>query len=68
MPLLRNVTRFALRKGILDGSRPWLYTGVAAASLRLVRRVVRESPRTVLSEELKPGEGLEIRVVPRRGD
>jgi hypothetical protein len=53
-----------LRKGILEGSRPWLYTGFAAVALRVMARIAREQPRTVVSEELAPGERIEIRVLP----
>jgi hypothetical protein len=59
-----RVARTGLRKGILEGSRPWLYTGFAAVALRLMARIAREQPRTVVSEELAPGERIEIRVLP----
>jgi hypothetical protein len=59
-----RIARTGLRKGILEGSRPWLYTGLAAVALRVARRIAREEPRTVFSEKLEPGERLEIRVLP----
>jgi hypothetical protein len=59
-----RIARTGLRKGILQGSRPWLYTGIVALALRLAHRIVREAPRTVFSEDLEPGERLEIRVLP----
>jgi hypothetical protein len=62
--LVARVARTGLRKGILEGSRPWLYTGIGAVALRLLHRVAREQPRTVFSEELEPGQRVEIRVLP----
>lgn len=59
-----RVARIGLRKGILEGSRPWLYTGLAAVAVRVARRITREEPRTVYSERLEPGQRLEIRVLP----
>jgi hypothetical protein len=57
------IARRGLRKGILERSRPWLYTGLAAVALRVARRIAREQPRTVLAEELEPGQRVEIRVL-----
>jgi hypothetical protein len=62
--LVGRIARTGLRKGVLQGSRPWLYTGMVALALRLAHRVVREEPRTVFSEDLEPGQRLEIRVLP----
>jgi len=63
------VTRLAktgLRRGVLEGSRGWLYVGVAATALRVMRRVLSEQ-ETVEIFELKPGETVEIRTVaPKR--
>jgi hypothetical protein len=63
------VTRLAktgLRRGVFEGSRGWLYVGVAATALRVMRRVLSE-PETVEIFELKPGETVEIRTVaPKR--
>lgn len=59
-----RVARTGLRKGVLEGSRPWLYTGLAAVALRVARRIARAEQRTVFSEELEPGQRLEIRVLP----
>lgn len=63
------VTRLAktgLRRGVLEGSRGWLYVGVAATALRIMRRVLTE-PETVEIFELAPGETVEIRTVePKR--
>lgn len=62
--VVARLARTGLRKGILEGSRPWLYTGIVAVALRLARRLARDQPRTVWSEELEPGQRLEIRVLP----
>jgi hypothetical protein len=59
-----RMARTGLRKGIFEGSKPWLYTGIVAFALRAAHRIVREEPKTVLSEELEPGQALEIRVLP----
>jgi len=63
------VTRLAstgLRRGLFEGSRGWLYVGVAATALRVLRRVLVE-PETVEVFELGPGEAVEIRTVaPKR--
>jgi hypothetical protein len=61
--VVSRVARTGLRKGLLEGSRPWLYTGAAALALRILARF-REKDRTVFKGELKQGQGLEIRVVP----
>ncbi len=60
-----RLARTGLRKGVLEGSRPWLYTGIATVVLRIVRHIGRPQPTTVYSEELQPGERLEIRILPR---
>jgi len=61
--IIGRLARTGLRKGVLEGSRPWLYTGIAAVALRVVQRIGRAQPQTVYAEELKPGERLEIRVL-----
>jgi hypothetical protein len=63
MTVVGRLARTGLRKGVFEGSRPWLYTGAAALAVRILARF-REHDRTVYSADLKPGEGLEIRVVP----
>jgi hypothetical protein len=62
--LIGRVARTGLTRGLLGRSRAWLVTGLAATTVRIVHRVVRESPDTVFSEELGPGERVEIRVLP----
>jgi hypothetical protein len=63
--LLGRVMRTGLRRG-MSGSRPWLLIGIAAGTLRVVRRLVTER-ETVYRAELKTGEGIEIRVAPPEG-
>lgn len=63
---LGRLSRMGFTRGVLGGSRPWLYIGLAATTTRALRRLARASPRTVLLEELEPGEALEIRVLPPR--
>ena len=64
--LLDRLLRTGLRRGLVGGSRPWLYVGLTAGALRLFRRVVTE-PETVYRTELRPGEHVEIRVLPPKG-
>jgi hypothetical protein len=53
-----------LKRGFLEGSRGWLYVGLAASAVRIARRVLAE-PVTVERFELDPGETVEIRTVKR---
>lgn len=63
MTVVGRLARTGLRKGVFEGSRPWLYTGMAAVGLRILARF-REKDQTVFSGELRAGQRLEIRVVP----
>jgi hypothetical protein len=65
MDILVRIARTGLRRGIRYGSRRWLITGISAGILALVQRMITEPPKTVYSAELKPGERLEIRTIPR---
>jgi hypothetical protein len=65
MDILVRIARTGLRRGIRYGSRRWLITGISAGLLALVQRMITERPKTVYSAELKPGERLEIRTIPR---
>jgi hypothetical protein len=60
--VITRLSRAGLRRGLLEGSRGWLYVGVAATTLRVLRRVLAE-PEVVERFELKPGEAVEIRTV-----
>lgn len=59
--LLDRLFRTGVRRGLLGGSRPWLYVGLTAGAVRILRRVLSE-PVTVYRTELKPGEHVEITV------
>jgi hypothetical protein len=63
MTIVGRLARTGLRKGVFEGSRPWLYTGAVALAVRILARF-REKDQTVFKGELEPGSGLEIRVVP----
>jgi hypothetical protein len=65
MDVLGLIARTGLRRGIRNGSRPWLVTGITAGLLALARRVLTEPPKTVYEAELEPGERLEITTIPR---
>jgi hypothetical protein len=53
------VARFALRRGIRHGSRPWLYVAAGATTLQLLQRVTSPKPE-VLRMKLRPGERVEV--------
>lgn len=62
---IRGLTRKGLRRGLVDGSRPWLLVGLAAGFLQVARRLWEREP--IAEEfELAPGETLEIRHLGRR--
>ena len=65
--LIATLGSRGLRRGLRGGSRVWLYVGVTATGLRLARRLLGGGEETVFAARLEPGEGLEIRSVPRRG-
>ena len=54
----------ALRRGIGSGSQAWLYLGAGVEGLRLLNRVFARKTE-VLRITLRPGEGVEIREIPR---
>ena len=57
--LLRSAMRRGFRRGVGEGSGPWLAVGVAALGVRFLRRMLRSEP-IVVREELRPGETLVI--------
>lgn len=63
-----RLVRTGLRRGLVEGSRGWLYVGVTAAAVGIARRLLTEPPETVFESELKPGQGIEIRTVKRDDD
>jgi hypothetical protein len=64
--LVARLAKTGLRRGVFEGSRGWLYVGVAATAFRIARRVLAE-PEAVEVFELKPGESVEIRTVSPKG-
>jgi hypothetical protein len=52
--------RRAQMKGLLGGSRPWLYLWLTLAGFRLLRRITRDKPEILYSEELKDGDALVV--------
>ncbi len=62
--LAARLAKTGMRRGVMEGSRGWLYVGVAATAFRVARRVLAE-PQEVEVFELKPGEAVEIRTVTR---
>lgn len=63
--VIARLSRTGLKRGLVEGSRGWLYVGVAATTFRVLRRLLTE-PEVVERIELKPGEGVEIRTVARK--
>lgn len=59
--VLGRVARTALRKGLREGSRPWLWLGVTAGGLALLNRLLNRPPETVFATAIEPGEVIEIR-------
>jgi hypothetical protein len=64
--LAARLAKTGMRRGVMEGSRGWLYVGVAATAFRVARRVFAE-PEEIEVFELKPGETVEIRTVAREG-
>ncbi len=62
----------AMRKGLLGGSRFWSVVGTLGIAMRVWRKIVKDEPEVVYSEELAPGQTILIshdrgaRVVRRR--
>lgn len=54
--------RQAQLRGLLGGSRPWTILWVLLTARRLLKRVFRDQPEIVYSEELEPGQALVISV------
>jgi hypothetical protein len=62
--LLTRLARTGLRRGLGEGSRGWLYVGAAASALQVTRWLATRRPETVHVQELRAGQGIEIRVLP----
>ena len=52
--------RQAQLRGLVGGSRPWTILWAVLATRRLLKRLLRDEPEVVYSEELLPGEVLVI--------
>jgi hypothetical protein len=52
--------RQAQVRGLLGGSRPWTILWGVLAVRRLLKRLLRDEPEVVYSEELLPGEAIVI--------
>ncbi len=60
--LIVRLSRAGLRRGTRDGSQAWLWIGIAATAVRVLRRLLAE-PGAVERIELRAGEAIEIRTV-----
>jgi hypothetical protein len=65
MSFVSQLARTGLRKGVLGGSRRWLYIGVAATTVRIARRFLSDKPETIFATELQPGDIIEVRATPQ---
>lgn len=62
---LGYLRRQAFTRGVMGGSRGWLILGGAAWAVRLLSRAVStRRMRTVLAQELRPGESVLISHIP----
>jgi hypothetical protein len=52
--------RNALRKGVLGGSRPWMFVGVLIWVPRVAFRLLARQERVVAVEKLTPGQFVRI--------
>jgi hypothetical protein len=52
--------RQAQMRGLLGGSRPWTILWAVLATRRLLKRLTRDAPEVVYSEELLPGQAIII--------
>lgn len=62
--MLRALARKGLRRGLVDGRRGWLYVGLAAGGIRLLRRLAHPEERVVHRQELHPGDALLVTALP----
>jgi hypothetical protein len=58
--LVRMAIRNGWRRGIMQGSRPWLIAGGVAVGVRLIQKLTGSEEKVVYSEVLQPGETLVI--------
>ncbi len=67
-PIVGRLVRTGLRRGLVEGSRGWLYVGMTAAAVGIARRLLTEPPETLFVSEVKPGQRIEIGTVKRDAD
>ena len=56
--MLAALARRGLRRGFVDGSKPWMIIGVASVALRLLKALNGPDEKVLFREKLKPGESL----------
>jgi len=61
--LVGRLIKTGLRRGLMEGSRGWLYVGGTAVLLRVAHRLLVQPPETVFETEIKPGQAIEIRTL-----
>ncbi len=59
MDLVERAATLGMRRG-MRGSRPWLWVGVVATGVRLLRWLAKPKPDVMYRAVLDPGQGLEI--------
>ena len=61
---MSTVKRFlmarAMRRGLLGGSRFWTVVGTLGIAMRVLRKLVKDEPEVVYSEELASGQTIVI--------
>jgi hypothetical protein len=62
--ILSRVRSTALRRGVRSNSPGWLYLGASLEGLQVLRRFTARKPE-IVRIELRPGEGIDIREIPR---
>lgn len=58
--MLSRLFRIGIRKGLMGGSRRWLFMGLLAGLGKLLGRMAKSQREVVYREELKPGETVVI--------
>ncbi len=66
--MIRSLARRGLRKGLVEGSRPWLVVGIVASGVVVLRRLSDQPPERVWTEPLAPGDRVVVRVLPGSED
>jgi hypothetical protein len=63
--MVRFLIRTGLRKGLLEGSQPWLVLGGLGLALRLYQKAAGKEERVVYREVLPVGQAVVIANEPR---